>query len=175
MFSEKRLSHVDDSFSHVVRYVFHLWWFVITDTVNQHNLFFYTSSYSFSSRIRSAFYCYRKSSYSPISQLCCTQCRLLSVSAESHTLRDVLLSAMCLLLPCISGTPVPPPAFNKFLKCLLCPNRLCTDNNENLFVGDVCELVTTKRQKDFYNNNTKSQCKSQQQHLWTTQIYPLTA
>lgn len=41
MFSEKRLSHVDDSFSHILRYVFHLWWFVITDTVNQHNLFFF--------------------------------------------------------------------------------------------------------------------------------------
>ncbi|KAI3364290.1 hypothetical protein L3Q82_011096 [Scortum barcoo] len=35
--------------------------------------------------------------------------------------------------------------------------RLCGDNKENRFVGDVCELATTKRQKDFYNNNTKSQ------------------
>uniref|UniRef100_A0A3B5AF30 F-box only protein 25 n=1 Tax=Stegastes partitus TaxID=144197 RepID=A0A3B5AF30_9TELE len=36
--------------------------------------------------------------------------------------------------------------------------ELCSDNNDNLFVGDVCELATTKRKKDFYNNNTKSQC-----------------
>uniref|UniRef100_A0A3Q2VAT8 F-box only protein 25 n=1 Tax=Haplochromis burtoni TaxID=8153 RepID=A0A3Q2VAT8_HAPBU len=36
--------------------------------------------------------------------------------------------------------------------------ELCNGNNENLFVGDVCELSTTKRKKDFYNNNTKSQC-----------------
>ncbi|XP_039873274.1 F-box only protein 25 isoform X1 [Simochromis diagramma] len=35
--------------------------------------------------------------------------------------------------------------------------ELCNGNNENLFVGDVCELSTTKRKKDFYNNNTKSQ------------------
>uniref|UniRef100_A0A3B4WRJ9 F-box only protein 25 n=1 Tax=Seriola lalandi dorsalis TaxID=1841481 RepID=A0A3B4WRJ9_SERLL len=35
--------------------------------------------------------------------------------------------------------------------------ELCSGNNENLFVGDVCELATTKRKKDFYNNNTKSQ------------------
>uniref|UniRef100_A0A3Q1G0J9 F-box only protein 25 n=2 Tax=Acanthochromis polyacanthus TaxID=80966 RepID=A0A3Q1G0J9_9TELE len=35
--------------------------------------------------------------------------------------------------------------------------ELCNDNNDNLFVGDVCELATTKRKKDFYNNNTKSQ------------------
>ncbi|XP_053192836.1 F-box only protein 25 isoform X2 [Scomber japonicus] len=35
--------------------------------------------------------------------------------------------------------------------------ELCCDNKENLFVGDVCELTTTKRKKDFYNNNTKSQ------------------
>lgn len=41
MFSEKRLSQVDDSFSHVLRYIFHLLWFVITDTVNQHSLFFF--------------------------------------------------------------------------------------------------------------------------------------
>ncbi|KAM8832720.1 F-box only protein 25 isoform 1-T1 [Spinachia spinachia] len=34
---------------------------------------------------------------------------------------------------------------------------LCNDNNEHLFVGDVCELGTTKRKKDLYNNNTKSQ------------------
>ncbi|KAM6905721.1 F-box only protein 25 isoform 1-T1 [Lycodopsis pacificus] len=34
---------------------------------------------------------------------------------------------------------------------------LCNDNNENLFVGDVCELATTKRKKDLDNNNTKSQ------------------
>lgn len=35
---------------------------------------------------------------------------------------------------------------------------LCTDvSSDDLFVGDVCELVTTKRQKDFYNNSTKSQ------------------
>uniref|UniRef100_A0A3P8S339 F-box only protein 25 n=1 Tax=Amphiprion percula TaxID=161767 RepID=A0A3P8S339_AMPPE len=40
--------------------------------------------------------------------------------------------------------------------------ELCNDNNDNLFVGDVCELATTKRKKDFYNNNTKSQCESQQ-------------
>lgn len=40
------------------------------------------------------------------------------------------------------------------------PNRLCTDGSgEGLYVGGVCELVTTKRQKDFYNNSTKSQCK----------------
>ncbi|XP_029984395.1 F-box only protein 25 isoform X1 [Sphaeramia orbicularis] len=35
--------------------------------------------------------------------------------------------------------------------------ELCSDNKENLFVGDVCELASTKRKKDFYNNNTKSQ------------------
>ncbi|AWP20037.1 putative F-box only protein 25 isoform 2 [Scophthalmus maximus] len=35
--------------------------------------------------------------------------------------------------------------------------ELCSDNKENLFVGDLCELTTTKRKKDFYNNNTKSQ------------------
>lgn len=46
-----------------------------------------------------------------------------------------------------------------FLQCLLCPNRLC---NDNLFVGDVCELATTKRKKDLLNNNTKSQCEFQQ-------------
>ncbi|TKS75613.1 F-box only protein 25 [Collichthys lucidus] len=34
---------------------------------------------------------------------------------------------------------------------------LCTNNKENLFAGDVCELATTKRKKDHYNNNTKSQ------------------
>ncbi|KAM4529178.1 F-box only protein 25 isoform 3-T3 [Fundulus diaphanus] len=35
--------------------------------------------------------------------------------------------------------------------------ELCSDNNENLFVGEVCELANTKRKKEFYNNNTKSQ------------------
>lgn len=45
---------------------------------------------------------------------------------------------------------------------LLVPHRLCTDNNEHLFVGDVCELATTKRKKDLYNNNTKSQCEYEQ-------------
>ncbi|KAK2890160.1 F-box only protein 25 isoform X1 [Channa argus] len=34
---------------------------------------------------------------------------------------------------------------------------LCSHNKENLFVEDVCELTTTKRKKDLYNNNTKSQ------------------
>lgn len=50
---------------------------------------------------------------------------------------------------------------NALRTCFLCPNRLCNGNNENLFVGDVCELSTTKRKKDFYNNNTKSQCEFQ--------------
>ncbi|KAF7657650.1 hypothetical protein LDENG_00024160 [Lucifuga dentata] len=35
--------------------------------------------------------------------------------------------------------------------------ELCNDDRENLFVGDVCEVNSTKRKKDFYNNNTKSQ------------------
>ncbi|XP_047430486.1 F-box only protein 25 isoform X2 [Mugil cephalus] len=35
--------------------------------------------------------------------------------------------------------------------------ELCSDNGESLFVGDVCELVTTKKGKEFYNNTTKSQ------------------
>jgi len=26
-------------------------------------------------------------------------------------------------------------------------------------MGDVCEVVAKKRKKDFFNNNTKSQCK----------------
>lgn len=84
----------------------------------------------------------------------------LSASVKSHILQDILQSSM--ELPCISGALVTLkcPVVNKFLPCFLCPNRLCTDNHENLFVGDVCELATTKRQKDFYNNNTKSQCKS---------------
>lgn len=47
-----------------------------------------------------------------------------------------------------------------FLPHNLCPNRLCTGGSGgDLFVEDVCELVSTKRQKDFYNNSTKSQCK----------------
>lgn len=33
------------------------------------------------------------------------------------------------------------------------------DNKENVFVGDVCEVAAKKRKKDFFNNNTKSQCK----------------
>ncbi|KAM4633084.1 F-box only protein 25 isoform 2-T2 [Polymixia lowei] len=35
--------------------------------------------------------------------------------------------------------------------------ELCDENKENLFVGEVCDLATKKRKKDFYNNNTKSQ------------------
>ncbi|XP_037607237.1 F-box only protein 25 isoform X1 [Sebastes umbrosus] len=35
--------------------------------------------------------------------------------------------------------------------------ELCSDNKDNLFAGDVCELATTKRKKDLDNNNTKSQ------------------
>ncbi|XP_054474533.1 F-box only protein 25 isoform X1 [Anoplopoma fimbria] len=35
--------------------------------------------------------------------------------------------------------------------------EVCNDNNENLFVEDVCELATSKRKKDLYNNSTKSQ------------------
>ncbi|XP_028295373.1 F-box only protein 25 isoform X2 [Gouania willdenowi] len=35
--------------------------------------------------------------------------------------------------------------------------ELCDNDDENLFVGEVCELTSTKRKKDFYNNNTKSQ------------------
>ncbi|XP_060947421.1 F-box only protein 25 isoform X1 [Limanda limanda] len=35
--------------------------------------------------------------------------------------------------------------------------ELCIDSKENLFVGDVCELPTTKRKKDLDNNNTRSQ------------------
>ncbi|XP_033999325.1 F-box only protein 25 isoform X1 [Trematomus bernacchii] len=34
---------------------------------------------------------------------------------------------------------------------------LCSDNKENVFVGEVCELASAKRKKDLYNNNTKSQ------------------
>ncbi|KAM3861360.1 F-box only protein 25 [Diretmus argenteus] len=34
--------------------------------------------------------------------------------------------------------------------------ELCNENKDNLFVGDVCELTTKKRKKD-YNNNTNSQ------------------
>ncbi|XP_058469865.1 F-box only protein 25 isoform X1 [Solea solea] len=37
------------------------------------------------------------------------------------------------------------------------PNRLCSGNQENVLVEDVCELATTKRKKEFHNNNTKSQ------------------
>lgn len=33
------------------------------------------------------------------------------------------------------------------------------DNKENVYVGDVCEVAAKKRKKDFFNNNTKSQCK----------------
>uniref|UniRef100_A0A3B3D8A3 F-box only protein 25 n=1 Tax=Oryzias melastigma TaxID=30732 RepID=A0A3B3D8A3_ORYME len=35
--------------------------------------------------------------------------------------------------------------------------ELCGDNNDHLFVGEVCEFNSAKRKKDFYNNNTKSQ------------------
>ncbi|XP_076027784.1 F-box only protein 25 isoform X2 [Genypterus blacodes] len=35
--------------------------------------------------------------------------------------------------------------------------ELCDDGKENLFVGDVCDLNSAKRKKDFYNNTTKSQ------------------
>uniref|UniRef100_A0A8C8M401 F-box only protein 25 n=1 Tax=Oncorhynchus tshawytscha TaxID=74940 RepID=A0A8C8M401_ONCTS len=35
--------------------------------------------------------------------------------------------------------------------------ELCDENKENLFTGNVCEVVAKKRKKDFYNNNTKSQ------------------
>lgn len=44
----------------------------------------------------------------------------------------------------------------------LCLNRLCGDSGESLFVGDVRELVATKKRKEFYNNTTKSQCEFQQ-------------
>uniref|UniRef100_A0A1A8PVG9 F-box only protein 25 n=1 Tax=Nothobranchius rachovii TaxID=451742 RepID=A0A1A8PVG9_9TELE len=35
--------------------------------------------------------------------------------------------------------------------------EFCSDNNGNLFVGEVRELANTKRNKDLYNNNTRSQ------------------
>lgn len=38
-------------------------------------------------------------------------------------------------------------------------SRLDNDNKENVYVGDVCEVAAKKRKKDFFNNNTKSQCK----------------
>lgn len=61
---------------------------------------------------------------------------------------DALLKLMCSVINIFSP--------------LFCLNRLCSDNKQNLFVGDVCELNTTKRKKDFYNNNAKSQCEFQQ-------------
>uniref|UniRef100_A0A3Q3FR57 F-box only protein 25 n=1 Tax=Kryptolebias marmoratus TaxID=37003 RepID=A0A3Q3FR57_KRYMA len=40
--------------------------------------------------------------------------------------------------------------------------EFCSDNDEDLFVEEVCELANTKRKKDFYNNNTKYQCEFEQ-------------
>ncbi|KAM6954560.1 F-box only protein 25 [Aplochiton taeniatus] len=44
--------------------------------------------------------------------------------------------------------------------------ELCEENKENLFVGEVCEVATKKRKKDFYNNNTKSQCVYQEKWIY---------
>ncbi|XP_068199474.1 F-box only protein 25 isoform X1 [Antennarius striatus] len=35
--------------------------------------------------------------------------------------------------------------------------ELSTEDKENLFVGDICELASTKKKKDLYNSSTKSQ------------------
>ncbi|XP_041951707.1 F-box only protein 25 [Alosa sapidissima] len=35
--------------------------------------------------------------------------------------------------------------------------ELCDENKENMYVGNVCEVVAKKRKKDFVNNNTKTQ------------------
>lgn len=34
------------------------------------------------------------------------------------------------------------------------------NDKENVYVGDVCEVAAKKRKKDYFNNNTKSQCKN---------------
>lgn len=37
--------------------------------------------------------------------------------------------------------------------------RLDSENKENLYADNVCEVAAKKRKKDYVNNNTKSQCK----------------
>uniref|UniRef100_A0AAY4EI02 F-box only protein 25 n=1 Tax=Denticeps clupeoides TaxID=299321 RepID=A0AAY4EI02_9TELE len=44
--------------------------------------------------------------------------------------------------------------------------NLCDENKENVYMGDVCEVAAKKRKKDYFNNNTKTQCKFFYQEKW---------